>query len=271
MENILLNRVAFTIFGTEIYWYGVIITCAIILDFVLFSFMCKKEKLSSDTPYELLMSVVPAGILSARLFSVLFDESLTVGDYFKFREGGMSIIGGIIGGVIGILVFCAIKKKNPIYIMDLFAPLVILAQGIGRWGNFFNNEVFGKKILNENFQWFPLAVNIDGSYYMALFFYESVLNFVGFGLLIGLYFVKNRKLGLLTGVYLCYYGFIRFMLEGLRQEEYILRLGSAPISRIMSGIMFAIGLGILIYVIIQSIKEKNKNKGIVVDNGEKRV
>ncbi len=258
MNNLLLNRVAFTIFGLDVYWYGIIITSAIVLDFVLLFFLCKKQKLNSDTPFDLLLFLVPLGILFARLFSVVFDSGLTIADYFEFRSGGMSIIGGLIGGTLGLALYCLIKRKNFLEIADIIAPLVILAQAIGRWGNYFNLEVYGKQILDESLQWFPLAVEVNGEFFMALFFYESMLNLLGFALMISLFFVKNKEKGVILATYLCYYGVVRFILEGFRQEEYILRLGSLPISRILSGVMVLIGVAIFAYIIVNKIKLKNK-------------
>ena len=258
MVKFLLDRVAFTIFGTEIYWYGVIITLAIILDFVILVLSCKKLGLDSDTPYDLLLFLIPLGIIGARLFSVIFDAGQSIADFFNFRDGGLSIIGGLIGGATGLLIYCIIKKKNFLFMLDVIAPLVILAQGIGRWGNYFNKEVYGKVVASEVMQWFPFAVEIYGTWHYALFFYEFVLNILGFILLISLFFIKKRKNGMVVASYLCYYGTVRFILEGLRDEEYILRLGTAPISKIMSGVMVLVGLGIFTYYIVRAIKNERK-------------
>ncbi len=270
MENLLLNRVAFTLFGVDIYWYGVIITLAIVLDFIILIQLCKKFHLGSETPYDLLLYLVPLGIIGARLFSVIFDSSATISDFFRFRDGGMSIIGGLIGGALGLLLFCLIKKKNYLQLLDIMAPLVILAQAIGRWGNYFNKEVYGKVVLNENLQWFPFAVDIYGTWHYALFFYESILNLIGFALLLSLFTLKHRKNGIIVASYLCYYGTLRFILEGFRDESYILRLGSLPISKLMSAVMIAIGLGIFIGLFVRTVKEKRKEREERI-NGKKSV
>ena len=259
MEKLLVERVAFTLFGIDIYWYGLIITSAILLDFFLIFFMRKREGLDSNAPFDLLLFIVPLAILGARLFSVTFEQNLKITDFFDFRDGGMSIIGGVIGGAIGIGLYCVIKKKNFLSIADLICPLLILGQSIGRWGNYFNSEVYGKLITDEKYKWFPLAVEVGGQYYMALFFYESVLNFLGFILLISLFFIKVRPKGIILATYLTYYGLVRFFLEGLRQEEYILKLGNLPISKIMSGVMVLVGIAIFIVIIVKSIKSKDRN------------
>ncbi len=270
MKNLLLDRVAFTIFGKDIYWYGVIITLAIILDLLILIRMCKKQHLDDETPYDLVLYLIPLGIIGARLFSVLFDPGQSITDFFRFRDGGMSIIGGLIGGATGLLIFSLIKKKSYLFMLDLLAPLVILGQAIGRWGNYFNKEVYGQVVTNESLQWFPFAVDIYGTWHYALFFYEFVLNLLGFVLLISLFTIKERRNGLIVATYLCYYGTIRFILEGFRDENYILRLGVAPISKIMSGIMVLIGLGIFIFIIVSTIIQKRKVREELV-NGKKSV
>ena len=259
MNNYLLGRVAFNIFGIEIYWYGIFITLAIITALIISFVLCKRKGLSSNLPYEIIIAILPLGILCGRLFAVLFDSGLDITDYFRFRDGGMSIIGAVIGGAIGIVILCLIRKYNFLEIADVVCVVLILAQAIGRWGNFFNAELYGQEILNPSLQKFPIAVEIDGAFYEALFFYESMLNLIGFVGLICLYwFTKNK--GLATGAYLMYYGIVRFFLEPRRQGQYILMLGKVQISRLMSGLMVAIGLGILIYVIVKIVLEKKKER-----------
>ncbi len=259
MTNFLLNRVAFSIFGVDIYWYGIIITAGILVAFFLAFALCKRKGMSSGIPYEIVIAILPLGILCARLFAVLFDSGLSITDYFKFREGGMSIIGAIIGGAIGIVLLCIIRKRNFFAITDVLCTVLILAQAIGRWGNYFNSELYGQLITNPALQKFPIAVLIDGQYYEALFFYESMLNLLGFVLIICLFWYIKDK-GVATGAYFIYYGTVRFFLEPRRQAEYILKLGKWQISRVMSLVMILIGIGILTYVIIAHFKSKKKEQ-----------
>ena len=261
MNLLAVDGVAFSIFGEPIYWYGLIITFAIVLDFVLLTLLCRKYGYDKDMPFDLVLSAVILGIVGARLFSVLFDSTAGIADFFHFRDGGMSIIGGLIGGVIGVGLYSLIKKCNFFMVTDVLAPLVILAQGIGRWGNFFNEEVYGRAVLNEALQWFPFAVNINGEWHLALFFYESVLNILGFILLICLLKKFRKSYGITTGAYLIYYGIIRVFLESLRENEFILRLGSLPISQIMSGVMVLVGIAI---IITTAILNNRTRKGVEV-------
>ena len=260
MTNLLGSRVAFTIFGVDIYWYGIFITLGILVAFLLAFPLCKRKGLSSNVPYEILIAILPLGIICARLFSVLFDSGLSIADYFKFREGGMSIIGAVIGAATnGILADIFGRKKI------IMATAIIFIVGSILCG-LAPNILYGQEITNPSFQFFPFAVNINGVYYEALFFYESVLNLLGFVLLISLYWKLDIK-GIATGSYLVYYGTVRFFLEPRRQAEYILKLGNIQISRLLSLVMILAGIAILIYVIVTFVKSKKlkKEKG---ENGK---
>lgn len=261
MNEILVNRVAFSIFGMEVYWYGIFITTGILAAFLLAFLLAKRRGLTNNLPYEIIIAILPLGILGARLFSVLFDADLGIADFFKFREGGMSIIGAVIGGAIGVGVLCLIRKHNFLEIADLLCTVLILAQAIGRWGNFFNSELYGQEIVNPALQKFPLAVEIDGKYYEALFFYESVLNLLGFAGLMCIYWFVRIK-GVAMGAYFLHYGIVRFVLEPRRQAEYILRLGDIPVSRLMSLVMIIIGVATLVATIVVYFVKKKKGKVI---------
>lgn len=257
-----VNRVAFSIGGTEIYWYGIIMCVAILVAIGMATMFCKVRRYDTEIPINIALVVVPVGILCARLFSVLFEEGLSISDFFNFRTGGMSIIGAVIGGAIGLYVYLLIKKpESKLLYFDTLVVVLILAQSIGRWGNFFNSEVYGQVIEKSNsiFSKFPFAVEVDGVKYQALFFYESVLNIVGFLILALIYLCSDKK-GLPTAIYLIYYGAVRTVLEVLRQEEYILRLGNIAISRLMSVSMIVIGIIMLILILIKSKNKKVLNE-----------
>lgn len=261
MKNLLVDRVAFSIFGQDIYFYGLIITAAIVIDFFVLMLLVRKFDYDKDLPFDLVLAVVLPGIVGARLFSIIFEEGASISDFFAFRDGGMSIVGALIGGAVGIALYALIKKQNFFMISDVLVPLVIFAQSIGRWGNYFNSEVYGQLITNPKHMWFPFAVEVGGDWYQALFFYESVLNLIGAGLLIFLLIKFRNKKGLTTGAYLLYYGVVRFILEGFRQEKYILRLGVLPISKLLSLVMVFVGVGMIIYAIWGSkILKRNKEE-----------
>lgn len=262
----LLGRVAFTIFGLDIYWYGIIMAGSILLAFLLVLFYCKKKGLGTDFAFEMLLATVVPGIICARLFSVLFEDGTTILDYFNFRDGGMSIIGAVIGGAAGIGVLCLIKKKNFFDIADIVVPVLILAQGIGRWGNYANQEVFGAVVTNPALQHFPLAVFIeaDGMWHQALFFYESILDIVGF-IILTVLLLKVKKRGLTTGVYFLYYGIVRTCLEGLREQDFILKFKGMPISLTLSIVMIIVGSAIVVGFIVEQVKVYKLKKAQKLD------
>ena len=237
-----IDRVAFTIAGTEIYWYGIIMCLAILIAIGVASLLCKVKKYDTDIPINIALVVVPVGILSARFFSVLFESDLSISDFFNFRTGGMSIIGAVIGGALGLIVYLLIKKPSDKWVyFDILAVVLILAQAVGRWGNFFNNEVYGQVIDSASpYAKFPIAVNIDGVFYQALFLYESVLNLLGF-LVLALIFLCSQKRGLPTALYLVYYGNI-------------------AISRLFSILMIVIGIALFVWVLIRSRKREVKHE-----------
>jgi len=256
-----INRVAFSINGIDVYWYGVIMCIAIISAIVFAMLLCKKKKMSTELPLNIAIVIIPFGILFARLFACLFDSSLSLADFFNFRTGGMSIIGAIIGGGLALLVYCLIKKeKRPLIYFDLLCSVLILAQAIGRWGNFFNQELYGA-LIEDGSIWahFPFAVLVDGKYYQALFFYEFIANFLGFIFLANV-FIHQKNEGYATASYLIIYGAVRTILEPMRQQEYILRLGSIAISRLFSIIMLLAGIVMFICIKIRDKKRMNYGK-----------
>lgn len=262
MNKLCVDKIAFSIAGYDIYWYGLIICCAILVAILVACLYSKKRGYDSEMPLNIALAVVPTGVLGARLFSVLFEESLDWPDFFNFRTGGLSIIGGIICGAIGLLFYClVIKRDKDIFkYFDVLAVVLILAQAIGRWGNYFNQEVYGQLINSESFfARFPFAVEVNGEHYMALFLYESCLDLVGFFILSNVYFGQSGN-GYATSLYLVYYGLIRTILEPLRNAEYILMWNGLQISRLVSFSM--IFVGIILYIII-SVRLTRPKKGSI--------
>ena len=142
---------------------------------------------------------------------------------------------------------------------DVVVVVLILAQAIGRWGNYLNEEVYGKVITSSSWQFFPFGVQVGETWHYALFFYEFVLNLLGFGSLLFLLLKFNKK-GLATGVYLLYYGTIRTLLEPLRDEAYVLKLCGYPVSQVFAFIMISIGSAIVCKFVAEAIiSRKQKN------------
>ena len=248
----------FTIFGYPIYYYAVIIVCGIILATVVVALLFKRRNIPTEWVLDLLLCILPLGIIGARTFFVLTDPSSDITQWFStFRDGGLSIIGGVIGGAIGVVLFCLIHKINFFRVADCLVPGVILAQAIGRWGNFVNQEVYGAEVTNEALQWFPFAVFIEktGEWHYAFFFYESMLNLVIFALLFVLMWkFKKKPSGLALAGYLFGYGTVRSIMEPLRDPQFILG-SSMPISQVIALVMAFGGLTLAICLLIWNYKK----------------
>lgn len=227
--------------------YGLLIASGIFIALLLCIKQEKEKGFPEDTAVDLALWAVPLAVVGARLYYVAFqweqyrDNLLSI---LYIWEGGLAIYGGIIGGVIGGYLM-ARRRKLPFFRLgDMVAPVLILAQAIGRWGNFINGEAYGYEILNPAWQFFPLAVNIDGTWHMATFFYESLWDFVGF-LILWLNRKKVRRDGNLFFCYLIWYGIGRSVIEGLRTDS--LMFGPLRVSQWLS-IVLVIGGGICLYV-----------------------
>lgn len=251
-------------FVISISWYGFLMGCAFLLAVVIACDLMKERDLPSDFPYDLIWWVFPLSILGARVAFVVNNIDL----YENFWEmcqvwnGGLSIYGGVMGGAVGLVICCLIKHKNILSAMDCAAPVLILGQAIGRWGNFINKEVYGWEITNEAWQWFPFGVKIGNSWHLANFFFESVLDLAGFFVLL-LVLRKSKQKGIVACTYLAYYGFIRYFLEQLRDPKFIMLIPGTSIewSALTSIIMFSIGaIGLITIFVLKMVKMKKNTQ-----------
>ncbi len=252
----------FSIFGMEVKFYGIIMALAMLVGVILACKNAHHRNLNLDNIYTLALIVLPLAVIGARLFYVLgaLSEFSSFWDVIKIWEGGLSIYGGIIGGAIAIAIYCFVFKKNFFDIADVVVVSLILGQAIGRWGNFFNQEVYGNLVTNPAWQWFPFAVYLnDETWHYALFFYECVINIA---ICIGLYFVlkKTKTRGYVTGVYLISYGLIRFILEPLRVATYNLMLFGIKLSSLTSALAVVCGIIILVLIYTKSRRGKESEK-----------
>lgn len=247
----------------DINWYGLLIGIAFLIAVLIVRELAYIKGYEKDIAYDLLFSLFIPAIVGARLFYVLFSgSSWTFLEILQIWNGGLSIFGGIIGGFIGLLVYSLIKRKNIFGITDLVVPVLLLGQAIGRWGNFANQEVYGKIVTNTNLQWFPMAVyiNATGNWHYALFFYESVLNLTCAIVFLCL-FKKINKIGYFTSIYLVFYGTIRSIMELFRYNDFILTTTTGlPISQITSFCFIGLGMALLIYCLIRDLRGKKNAK-----------
>jgi len=252
----------FTMFGLKINFYGIISALSYLLGVVITCCLSKKRGLKTEDIITLACYVIPMAVIGARIYYVLFrlDYYTNFVDVFKIWEGGLGFYGGLIGGALAVVIYCAIHKKNFLAIADIVAPALIFAQGLGRWGNFFNQEAYGYLVTNPNLQWFPFAVYIEklGEWHLATFFYESLWNLITFAVLMVLINkVKFKRNGMVAAFYFILYGIGRMFIEGLRTDS--LYLGPIRISQLLSVIFVIMGIS---YVLFNAIKNKKSQKNL---------
>lgn len=256
MENLFVN--GFEIFGLEVKFYGIIIALGMLIAVFVAVYNTKYRGLKPDDIYTVALYALPLAILGARIYYVIFSpHSYTFLEFLDIRSGGMAIYGGVIGGALGLFLFCLIHKKNFLKLADVACVSLILGQAIGRWGNFFNQEAYGYEVTNKALQWFPYAVYIENNsaWHMATFFYESILNLcIFFFLMIMIRKLKNK--GTIMSLYFICYGLVRVFVEGLRTDS--LYLGNIRVSQLLSGILVVAGI---ILFILFTLKPWEKSKG----------
>ena len=241
----------FGIEGFNIAWYGVIITCGMLLAGYVAVRAAKKRGYSSDLIIDFMLIAMPISVICARAYYVIFkwsDYSENPMKIFATREGGLAIYGGVIGGIICVLIFTKIKKIPLREFLDIAAPSLILGQAIGRWGNFMNQEAFGNIITDQNLQFFPYGVYIDAlkEWHQATFFYESMWSLAIFIVLM-IYRQKSKYKGELSAIYLIGYGIGRLFIEGLRTDSLYL-IANIRVSQVVSAIFIISGIVLLYYI-----------------------
>lgn len=250
-----INPEAFNLFGIAVYWYAVIIVSGIVLAVWLSSKEAVKVGLKEDDVIDFMLWGLPSAIVGARLYYVIFEWQDYVSnpmDIFLIRNGGLAIYGGLIGGGIALLIFTRNRFISTWTFLDIAAPSVILAQGIGRWGNFMNHEAYGPETTRSFLESLHLPkliidnMNIDGAYRQPTFLYESVWNLLGFVVLILLRKKKNfLKEGEVFLSYVIWYAFGRFFIEGMRTDSlYVFDM--IRVSQLLSLLLFFGGIILLI-------------------------
>lgn len=265
MHSLLAESPGITIFGFKIYAYALIIVFGMIAAFIVISLLFKRRNMSSDLFLTFFCIGLPIAIVTTRLFYCITD-GLPISEWFSFesiRKGGLSIVGGIIGGAGAVLGICLVKKVNFFRVGDCVVVGLLLAQSIGRWGNFANQEVYGGLVTNEALQFFPISVYIDavGEWHYAFFFYESMVTLTA-AILLFINAWKNGKKpnGVNTACYFIVYGLTRTIMEPLRDQSFILG-DEIPWSQVMSVIMLVAGLALLFVLLYLNRKKEGKYFG----------
>ena len=246
-----VNSTAFTIFGMEIAWYALIITFGMICTTIYTVLQAKKIGITFDDVIDYALFTIPFGVIGARLYYVLseIDQYDSFLEVINIREGGLAIYGGIIAGTITVFVVSHFKKINFFAFGDCVAPGVLLAQGIGRWGNFMNGEAFGYET-----DWFcrmQLQNILTGGKVMEVhptFLYESLWNLTGV-LLVYLFarYIGKKYDGQLILLTFGWYGLGRMFIEGLRTDSLYIGNTDIRVSQLLAGIIFFTFLGLLIF------------------------
>lgn len=272
-----LSKTAFSIFGFDIAWYGIIIAIGVVAGLFLARHLAKKSAQDPDLYLDFLIYALIFSIIGARLYYVIFSWSQYKNDLlsiFNLRNGGLAIYGGFIGAVLTAVVYSKVKKYSLLQLTDTAMPGLILGQAIGRWGNFFNQEAFGGYTDNI----FAMRLNIETAAYTTTeltqksissggiryiqvhptFLYESM--WCLFVLAIMLLIWKHRKFkGQVSFTYLIGYGLGRAFIETLRTDQLLLWNTSIPISVIVS---IALVLSGVILMLVYGLKYRTAKQKV---------
>lgn len=250
-----LNPIAFHWGPLNVHWYGIIIASAVILALWLSIREGRRIGIPEDDFYDVLLWSLPIAVICARTYYVVFQwayYSQHPSEIIAIWEGGIAIYGALIGGLITILWFYHVRHLNPWQFLDVLAPSVILAQAIGRWGNFMNQEAYGVITTKAYLMalhlptWIVNQMYIGGAYRVPTYLYESVGDLLGFIILISL---RHRHHCLKQGEVLCgylgWYAVVRMIVEGMRTDS--LMLGQLRVSQWLSVIILVAVVIIVIY------------------------
>ena len=284
-----------TLFGNNItiQWYGVIIAFGFTLAVLFGGRMAYKWKMSLDKMIDVLIGGTIGGVLGARLFYIIFNWNVvnSFGDIFRIWEGGLAIYGGIIGGLAGAFIVTRFNKLNFLNLMDLAGMSFLIGQGIGRWGNFTNQEAFGT---NTNLPWGMwsertaqyIMVNqgafaqhgieaIPGTlaqraYVHPTFLYESIWVLLCFGFM----YLFCRKWRSFSGQMILLYGMLygagRFVIEGLRLDALFIGNSNIRISQLLSGLLVLGCTAAFVYFTLHFRKHPKPIEGIDFFPGSKQ-
>ncbi|MCR0878813.1 prolipoprotein diacylglyceryl transferase [Staphylococcus aureus] len=248
-----IDPVAFNLGPLSVRWYGIIIAVGILLGYFVAQRALVKAGLHKDTLVDIIFYSALFGFIAARIYFVIFQWPYYVenpSEIIKIWHGGIAIHGGLIGGFIAGVIVCKVKNLNPFQIGDIVAPSIILAQGIGRWGNFMNHEAHGGPVSRAFLEKLHLPnfiienMYINGQYYHPTFLYESIWDVAGFIILVNIH--KHLKLGETFFLYLTWYSIGRFFIEGLRTDSLMLT-SNIRVAQLVSILLILISISLIVY------------------------
>lgn len=247
------SRVAFNLFGKDVYWYGIILAAGFVLAVIYALARVKEFGLTEDHILDFLFLAVPVSVIFARAYYCVFywdlfrDDPISV---LYIWEGGIAIYGAVIGAVLSALIFCRWKKLPPGPLMDIGSLGLLIGQAVGRWGNFMNREAHGA--VTDSFLKMGLIRGGETVYYHPTFLYESVWNLIG--LVVLHIYSKRRKFdGEVFALYVAWYGLGRAWIEGLRTDSLYLFGTGIRVSQLLAAVSFA---GAVIYLMVRRRSKK---------------
>lgn len=277
--NIYLHNVPknFTVFGFTIALYGVIIAIGMMLGVAIAVYDRRSRGLSEDPIWDAAFIGIPCGIIGARIYYVIFAWDFYKNDPIQIlyiRQGGLAIYGGVLGALISVFIYCKVKKVGFLELWDSIALGFLVGQSLGRWGNFFNREVFGGYTDNILAMRLPIAAVRERDIVASLastigegenfiqvhptFLYESLWNLA---LLILLFLYRKHKKfsGEVMLLYIAGYGIGRFWIESIRTDQLYIRGTTVPVSMVLAALMTVVGLGTDLIVRIRMKKHIEHN------------
>lgn len=260
-----MDRVAVDLGPIQIYWYSIFIFIGLLVASILIFKEARRRNIDEDFLVNLIFNTIIIGLIGARLYYVIFNLPYYIAnpiEIFAIWNGGLAIHGGVFAALIFIIIYCKKHEVNCLQILDIMVVGLIIGQAIGRWGNFFNGEAYGQITSLEELkeQQIPMFIingmYILGEYRQPTFFYESTWCLSGFLAMLIIRKYKYLKRGQLTGFYLFWYGFGRFLIESMRTDA--LMLGSLKMAQIVSIVFVIVGIILFFYNVFKSTKEDKK-------------
>lgn len=225
------GAIAFSILGIDVKYYGILIAIGMAACMLISLRRTAHTNIAKDKLLDGSIIAIIAGIIGARLYYVMFSFEMykdNIGEILHIRSGGLAIHGGLILGSLALFVYCKKKDVNFLEFADLVIPGVALAQSIGRWGNFFNEEAYGSHTD------LPFALNINGETVHPTFLYESLWCLLIFIVLSYMFYKKHSFNGQLLFLYGMLYSAERFFVEGLRVDSlYFMKMRQAQLISIL--------------------------------------
>lgn len=249
-----MSRIALDLGFIQIYWYSILIFLGVFFGGWVVLRECRKQNINEDFIINLIFYTIIFGLIGARLYYVGFNFEYYQKYPLEILEvwnGGLAIHGGIIAGFLFVVFYCKKYNAKLLKVLDIIVVGLILGQAIGRWGNFFNQEAYGAVTSLERLQSLGIpsqiidGMFIQGAYRHPAFLYESIWCGAGFIALLMIRHYKYLKTGQLSGVYLVWYSFGRFFIEGTRTDS--LMLGPFRMAQVVSLVLIVIGILMILF------------------------